>query len=123
MIDQSVIKNAFGEDSRLSFYQYSRQKYSHVSLPSGVLDELMIGVYHKEGGTSGEFSIKKMIIGGKFSLELCMFDDSWKLIPYLTDFFSLIAKCEDISLTYVVLKLVEIGFVDLSDRPIQKINE
>jgi hypothetical protein len=123
MIDQSVIKNAFGEDSRLSFYQYSRQKYSHVSLPSGVLDELMIGVYHEEGGTSGEFSINQTSITKSCPLELCMFDDSWKLIPYLTDFFELLSKSEDISLSELVLKLIEIGFVDHSDRPIQKINE
>lgn len=116
MIDQNKIKAAFGEDASLSFYQHSRQRYANQKL-EGRSDELMIGVYHEEGGTSGEFSIE-CVNQHDNPLRLCMFDDSWKLFPYISELLDLLTRSEAIKMDDLVLKMIEIGIIDKSDRPL-----
>jgi hypothetical protein len=117
MIDQNQIKAIFGADAALSFYQHSRQSYGGNSPGKDILDELMIGIY-EDDHTIAEFSIKEFEMGDVPFLGLDIVDESWHLMPYLSDFFDLLSKSKGISLDELAAKLIKIGFVDRSDRQI-----
>lgn len=49
------------------------------------LDEVMIGYYAEEGGTSGEFAIRWTEVGGKPVPRLEVFDDAWDALTHFQD--------------------------------------
>jgi hypothetical protein len=42
-----------------------------------VSEEIMLGIYHPEGGTTGEFAIRWMKVGERFTPRLEVFHDAW----------------------------------------------
>ena len=79
----------------LGFVTHSRSYYSKTSpLHDNAIDEIMFGVYHEEGGTSGEAAIRWYTLGGKLALLLEMFDDGMLLLDRASVFMeSLRAFC------------------------------
>jgi hypothetical protein len=57
---------------------------------------MMIGMYDSnDEGCSGEFEIKWVELDKKLCPEICMFDDSWKLLKEFSDLFEELAKLNE----------------------------
>ena len=59
-----------------------------------LVDEIMIGMYSPEGGTSGEFAIRWTDLGGKPVPMLCAFDDSWSALQHFGDVLAKLAEVD-----------------------------
>lgn len=51
--------------------------YAKDSRSFGTVDEIMIGLNHREGGTAGEFAIRWLEVGGRSVPRLEAFGDGW----------------------------------------------
>jgi hypothetical protein len=54
--------------------------------------EVMIGIYHPGGGTSGEFAIREQSLGGSFALRLEVWSDGWSALALFPDLLALLAE-------------------------------
>lgn len=78
------------------FTQLSRAWYSGSNLPDGDKVEVVtVGLYHHEGGTTGEFQISWSFLGGKLVPELSAFDDSWGALLQFRDLLESMAGIDD----------------------------
>ena len=79
-------------------------------------DEIMIGDYCEDGGTSGEFAIRWMSVANKITPRLEAFDDSWKVLNDYADILPHLAKLDssDPSPETVVGILKQCGFEDMT---------
>lgn len=59
-----------------------------------VLDVLMVGVYHPEGGTSGEFSVSWLNLknAGEVMVQLEVTNDAWGILPIFQDVLNWMAR-------------------------------
>jgi len=94
------------------FHIFSRAHYARAGQPK----EIMIGLYHSEGGTSGEFAIRWHDIGSQKSFpRLEIFDDAWKVffdMPELCGLSTLTGKNADEQ--QIIDFLIAAGFKDLT---------
>ena len=83
-----------------------------------VIDNIMIGMYHPEGGTTGEFSIEWTKLGGRDCAQLKAYDDSWSALQLFADVLVKLAEHDDASITpaQVADLLLACGVVDLTKR-------
>ena len=92
--------------------------YGPSSLRSDELDEIMVGFYASDGGTSGEFAIRWVKVGDKWSPRLEAFDDSWSALNHFTDLLALMAQhdSEDMTPETFCELLKECGIKDQTQR-------
>jgi len=84
------------DTGHLAFYTHSRSYYHTAdSLPNGVIDEIMFGVYHEDGGCSGEGAIRWYELGGGTALRLELFDDGMLLLDRASDFLGALREACD----------------------------
>lgn len=62
-------------------------------------DDITLGFYHADGGTTGEFSIKWVNIGSKVVPKLEAFDDSWNALLCFADVLQKMAENDNNNLT------------------------
>jgi hypothetical protein len=80
------------------FYQLSKAWYGEVNLKhSKYDDEIMIGLYHEEGGTSGEFSMKWFELSGRSVPKLGAFSDSWKILSEMPELISKLSELDSLN--------------------------
>ena len=81
-------------------------------------DEIMVGFYCPDGGTSGEFAIRWVEVGDHFSPRLEAFDDSWSALSHFTDLLALMAQHDGENMTPEALcgLLMECGIKDQTQR-------
>ena len=107
-------------DCRKSFYHTTAAYYwkNLPGFPDRIFDEVMVGMYHDDGGTSGEFAITWEWLGDSKVIRLKAFNDSWSALAQCSD---LIEYMETLDENYVepeefIAKLVEMGYKDLTAR-------
>jgi hypothetical protein len=83
-----------------------------------IQDEIMIGMYHPDGGTTGEFGIRWIKLGGKYSPRLEVFDDSWHALWQFADLLERLPDFdgEDPEPSRIMALLLQLGVKDLTDR-------
>jgi hypothetical protein len=93
------------------FYIYSRSWYAQAGHPK----EIMIGLYHPEGGCTAEFGIRWFEQGGRSVPRLEIFDDAWKFFFQLQELRAL-AQFDQKNATeqQIVDFLLKSGFTDLT---------
>jgi hypothetical protein len=82
----------------------------------GSLDEIMIGMYAPEGGTSGEFGIRWYELGGKVTPQLRVWDDAFDVLGRFQDLLSFLAEhdSEGVSASTVAVFLRNAGYQDMT---------
>lgn len=81
-------------------------------------DEILLGMYHPEGGTTGEFSIKWTMVGNQMTPCLRAYDDSWSALYEFSDMLQELAKLDGTnpSVDVVVTALLNCGVEDATPR-------
>ena len=82
------------------------------------LDEIMVGMYHPGGGTTGEFSIRWTTIGREPTPCLEVFNDAWDALQRFGDMLAWMASVDDkhISPQAFAEALRGMGVKDLTER-------
>ena len=80
--------------------------------------EIMIGMYHSDGGTTGEFAIRWHSVGGRSVARLEAFHDSWSALARFGDFLAWLNHSDGGNPTpnNVCDALRTLGIVDRTDR-------
>lgn len=100
-----------------AFIQLSRTWYADSVLKySPIVDEITIGMYHPDGGTSGEFCIRWEPLWANISPRLLCFDDSWSALCEFKDMLDFMAEFDDtcISPDEFRDKLISLGIQDIT---------
>jgi hypothetical protein len=112
------------KDGIKGFYHLSKAWYGEANLrDSKYQDEITIGFFHPEGGTSGEFSVRWQELGGKSTPQLQVFNDGWSALSKMPELISKLGELDNMHISPIAFSgmLIEIGFKDLtpleSDRP------
>jgi hypothetical protein len=83
-----------------TFYRHTKAFYANaVSLPSGVVEEVMFGYTHREGGTPGEMAIRWRDHGGRAVPRLECFDDAWAALATFGDLLAAPAEVDGDKMT------------------------
>lgn len=83
-------------DCTRGFTQLSKAWYADANLKnSKYTDEVTAGFYHKDGGTTGEFTIRWQELCGKSVPELTAFDDGWHALFDFGDMLESMADADD----------------------------
>jgi hypothetical protein len=92
--------------------------YGKMPLDEDMLDEIMVGMYHPEGGTTGEFGVRWSMIGGEATPRLEVFNDAWSALVNFTDLLEWMASVDDqhVSPKEFSEALKRIGVKDLTER-------
>lgn len=79
-------------------------------------DQITIGFYFPQGGTSGEFCISWYQLCGKTTPKLECFDDAWHALNECSDLIKALADWDgmDIPPAKVCEILLSLGFVDMT---------
>ena len=81
------------------FYHLSKAWYGKGCLESSdILDEVMFGFYHKDGGTTGEMSMRWKELGGKEVPKLEVFDDGWHALNEFKDVIQKLADVDNLNI-------------------------
>ena len=97
------------------FTQLSRTWYGGTQLPEGEkLEIVIIGFYHPDGGTTGEFQVYWQELGSRLTPKLSAYDDSWSALFQFGDLLESMADIdgEDISPAEFCALLVSLGIKD-----------
>ena len=103
------------DEVKRAFHWLSRAWYGASNLAdSDTVDEITIGNYSEEGGTTGEFNITWVSLGGKIVPQLKAFDDSWRTLTEFNDLLLVLAQYDDENPTQEIIakELVALGFED-----------
>jgi hypothetical protein len=78
---------------------------------------VMFGMYHPEGGSSGEMKMEWVDIGSKKTPQLQVFDDAWDALGLFLDLIQQLAQRDDQNITddEFCLILDRLGFKDLTE--------
>lgn len=81
-------------------------------------DDIEIGMYSPEGGTSGEFSIRWVSLCGKEVPRLEVFNDGWSALSRFSDLLDVLSQEDDNDLTREEVKtiLLQLGIKDITQR-------
>jgi hypothetical protein len=105
------------KDHSESFRGYYRSSKAWYAKYDVVKDqEIWFGMYHPEGGTTGEMSLKWIVLDNKPTPLLECFDDAWDVLAMFSDVITEMAKVEnqDITEEQFVELLNKCGFKDLT---------
>lgn len=106
--------NTHKEEGMRGYYQCSKAWYAtnkDVAKPT-----IMIGMYHAEGGTSGEISVSWELLNNKLVPRLKAFDDGWKVLSTFGDLLAEMAVWDNKNMTQEQFAqlLDKTGFIDLT---------
>ncbi len=76
-----------------------------------------VGLDHNEGGTSGEFTIDFVELGGRTVPQLRVFDDAWQVL-HLSNVVAALAKWDDSKADELTImkELAHLGMTDITDE-------
>jgi len=76
--------------------------------------EIMFGMYHPEGGTSGEMGMQWKELSGRQVPQLQVFDDAWSALALFTDVIEKLGEQDDENITpeQFIEILLSCDFVD-----------
>jgi hypothetical protein len=83
------------EGCERGFTVFSEAWYSKNQREPGMLDEIMVGMYPPEGGTTGEFGIRWTMLAGKATPRLEVFNDAWDALQRFGDMLTWMASVDD----------------------------
>ena len=98
------------------FHQNSRAWYGGY-VQHGDVDRFSIGMYHPEGGTTGEMTVVfAKWPDGRVVPRLGCFDDGWSALSTFTDLIARMGAVDDKNITPEDFRkmLLEFGFTDLT---------
>lgn len=100
------------EGCKRGFYWQNKAWYHRPQDKDGI----MFGLYHNEGGTTGEMSVTWEPIGGKMVPKLGVFDDAWSALSLFGDLMQRLAKVDDENITEEVFVTIleACGFQDMT---------
>lgn len=114
------------------FYWLSQSWYRESAKPhdKDIVDEIMIGLYYKEGGCKGELKMEWVAIQADKPAvpHLCAFSDSWSLFKEIPALLTVLGKAkrvetkriqevaEDLTPSEFARLLLKHGFKDLTKR-------
>lgn len=79
-------------ECKRGFYHVSKSSYADgKTWKNEEFDEITMGFYHPDGGTTGEFSIVWRMLGGEAVPQLRAFDDSWSALLGFEDLLEKLA--------------------------------
>lgn len=106
------------EGCERGFTIFSESWYSKTPQPDGVVDEIMIGMYHPEGGTTGEFGVRWTMLGRELTPRLEVFNDAWNALLRFDDLLHWMASVDDKHVTPQAFAeaLRGLGIKDLTRR-------
>ena len=90
-----------------------------VPIGPGCAEEITIGLYHADGGTTGEFSVCWLKIGDKIFPRLEAHTDSWSALLLFADVLKTVgatSHSNPITPREFVATLTQLGVVDLTVR-------
>lgn len=117
-------------------FSYYNETWYRASRPlrEGVVHEMTVGVYHEEGGTTGEFSLRWYDLSSSFgqrrppSLRIEAFDDSFEALTDMGDFLDYLRsvarsgsegqRVGSVSPQEVMEALKKLGFKDQTAREV-----
>ena len=100
------------------FVQVSRAWYAKSSLVDDTIDEIVIGFYHPDGGTTGEFVLQWVCINNRPTPILYSFEDSWNALWSFQDLLEKMADLdgENPSPEQICQILLELGVEDATPK-------
>lgn len=104
------------------FHIYNEAWYSRLAagaqMPREFPASIQIGMYHPEGGTSGEFQVIWMELAGKLTPQLRVFDDGWSALLRFGDLLGWMGlhDSDDPSAEKMAAAMRELGIKDLTER-------
>ena len=100
------------------FIWYSQAWYSKNIPKDETIDSISIGMYHPGDGTSGEFVVDWIMLGGKLTPQLRVFDDAWSALAQFQDVLAAMAERdgENVTPEQMAALLLECGVVDQTQR-------
>lgn len=100
------------------FIVFSESWYGEIQREYGMLDEIVVGMYHPEGGTTGEFCIRWTMLGDKVTPKLEVFNDAWDALQRFGDMLAWMASVDSqhISPQAFAEALRGIGIKDFTQR-------
>lgn len=102
-----------------AFSILSQAWYGAANLRSAdYTDQISIGMYHLEGGTSGEFTVQWIPLLGRPFAQLQVFDDAWDALHQFQDVLAKMAERdkENITPEEFAELLLSCGVVDQTKR-------
>lgn len=96
----------------------SEAYYSKFCMPHDAVDEITIGMYCPDGGTSGEFSVRWVNLGMKACPLLHVFEDSWSALHQFGDMLQWMASVDgkNVSPQELAEALRDLGITDMTIR-------
>ena len=103
------------------FYIHTKMWWARSnSLPDNIVDEIMIGIYHPDGGTTGEFGVEFVLFehnGGRGAMiapRLRAFDDGWSALAHMPELLHFMMENDSANLSVDAFAegLRVLGFVD-----------
>jgi hypothetical protein len=80
-------------DCKRGYHRFSKAWYADtVREEKGI--SVMVGMYHPDGGTSGEFEFKWVPLAGALCCQLQAFEDSWSALAQFQDLLAEMAKID-----------------------------
>lgn len=108
------------EGCKRGFYHLAESWYakSLLGAQSKIIDQVMVGFYATDGGTTGEFVIGWEMLNGKAVPSLKAYDDSWSVLYHFKD---LLEKMEELDDENICPEdfckiLVSLGIEDITKR-------
>ncbi len=79
--------------------------------------KIFIGDYPEEGGTKGEFTIIWVPSGSKLVPKLHSYDDSWRVLSRIPEFFTKLGELDDKNASIHDIKemLLSLGYKDMTE--------
>lgn len=81
-------------DGTIPGFHWSSRAWYWLAQHKEAEESIQIGFYAPSGGTSGEFHIQWINLGGKQKPQLCVFDDAWHTLKVLPGFIDLLADLD-----------------------------
>lgn len=96
----------------------SEAYYAKACMPADTIDEVMIGMYSQDRGTSGEFAVRWFELGNKITPRLEVFDDAWSALAQFGDVLRYMASVDglDVSPQAFCAALRDMGIIDRTTR-------
>ena len=107
------------------FIRTAKAWYAKTALDDQDLEVFNVGVYHDEGGTAGEFTVRWERLGGKLTPRLLAFDDSWSALLEFSGLLADMARVDGKDITPDEFHdiLLKAGIEDVTPLTIRKTNE
>jgi len=102
------------EGCKRAYIRSSKAHYAEF-LPRET-EKVMVGMYHPEGGTSGEFEFEWVILNGKGCARLKAFEDSWSALWLFKDLLEKMSEIdsEEIQEPEFCQLLDSLGIIDIT---------